>query len=93
MDISTMDVNAIFSEMAQYKAIIKQAEAEYAKYEAEIKARMTESGENEILGDEHTATYKQVISNKFDSKAFKADHADMYTAYQKPSTSMRFTFA
>ena len=93
MDISTMDINAIFSEMAQYKAIIKQAEAEYAKYEAEIKTRMTESGESEILGNEHHATYKEVISNKFDSKAFKADHADMYTAYQKPSTSMRFTFA
>ena len=93
MDISTMDVNTIFSEMAQYKAIIKQAEAEYAKYEAEIKARMTESGESEILGNEHHATYKEVIQSRFDSKAFKADHADMYTAYQKPSTSMRFTFA
>ena len=93
MDINTMDINAIFSEMAQYKAIIKQAEAEYAKYEAVVKARMTESGEDEILGNEHKATYKAVIQNRFDSKAFKADHADMYTAYQKPSTSMKFTFA
>lgn len=94
MDISTMDVNAIFSEMAQYKAIIKQAEAEYAKYEAEIKARMTESGESEILGNEHKATYKEVVSNRFDSKAFKADgYEDLYKAYQKPSASMRFTFA
>ena len=93
MDISTMDINAIFSEMAQYKAIIKQAEAEYAKYEAEIKSRMAESGESEILGSEHHAIYKEVVQNRFDSKAFKADHADMYTAYQKPSTSMRFTFA
>lgn len=93
MDISTMDINAIFSEMAQYKAIIKQAEAELAKYEAEVKDRMTTSGIDEILGNEHHATYREVVQNRFDSKAFKADHADMYTAYQKPSSSMRFTFA
>lgn len=93
MDISTMDINAIFSEMAQYKAIIKQAEAELAKYEAEVKDRMTTSGVDEILGNEHHATYKEVVQNRFDSKAFKADHADMYTAYQKPSSSRRFTFA
>ena len=93
MDISTMDINAIFSEMAQYKAIIKQAEAELAKYEAEVKDRMTTSGVDEILGNEHHATYKEVVQNRFDSKAFKTDHADMYIAYQKPSTSMRFTFA
>ena len=93
MDISAMDINAIFSEMAQYKAIIKQAEAELTKYEAEVKDRMTTSGVDEILGNEHHATYKEVVQNRFDSKAFKADHVDMYTAYQKPSTSMRFTFA
>lgn len=94
MDISTMDINAIFAEMAQYKAIMKQAEAEYNKYEAVVKARMTESGESEILGNEHHATYKEVVSNRFDSKAFKADgYEDLYKAYQKPSASMRFTFA
>ena len=93
MDINTMDINAIFAEMAQYKSIIAQAEAEYSKYEAEIKARMTEAGDDTLIGNEHKATYKEVVSNRFDSKAFKADHADMYIAYQKPSTSMRFTFA
>lgn len=94
MDISTMDINAIFSEMAQYKAIIKQAEAELAKYEAEVKDRMTTSGIDEILGNEHHATYREVVQNRFDSKAFKADgYEDLYKAYQKPSSSMRFTFA
>lgn len=94
MDISTMDINAIFAEMAQYKIIMKQAEAEYSRYEEEIKARMTASGADEILGNEHHATYKEVVSNRFDSKAFKADgYEDLYKAYQKPSASMRFTFA
>lgn len=94
MDINTMDINAIFAEMAQYKSIIAQAEAEYSKYEAEIKARMTEAGNDTLIGNEHKATYKEVISNRFDSKAFKADgYEDLYKAYQKPNTSMRFTFA
>lgn len=93
MDISTMDINAIFAEMAQYKAIIAQAEAEYAKYETVVKERMTASGDDTLIGNEHKATYKEVVSNRFDSKAFKADHADMYEAYKTASTSMRFTFA
>ena len=88
-----MDINSIFKEMAQYKAIIAQAQAEYDKYEAMVKEQMTADGLDTIIGDEHKATYKEVISNRFDSKAFKADHSDMYDQYKKSSSSMRFTFA
>lgn len=88
-----MDTNMIFKEMAQYKLIIAEAEAELKKREDQVKELMTSSGIDTLIGDEHKATYKEVISNRFDSKAFKADHADMYEAYKKPSASMRFTFA
>lgn len=89
-----MDTNTIFREMAQYKRMIEEAQAEYDRLANECKAMMTESGIEELIGDEHKATYKEVISNRFDSKAFKADgHEDLYKAYQKPSATMRFTFA
>lgn len=87
-----MDTNLIFKEMAQYRAIIAQAQKELDKLEAETKEYMTTHSLTELLGDEHKATYKEVVSNRFDSKAFKADHADMYELYKKPSTSMRFNF-
>lgn len=89
-----MDTNTIFSEIAQYRVIIAEAQAELDRLEAEVKDHMTANNLTELLGNEHKATYKAVISNRFDSKAFKADgYEDLYKAYQKPSTSMRFTFA
>lgn len=88
-----MDINATFKELAQYKAMRAQADAEIERLEKAIKDHMTESEQDTLIGDEHKATYKPVTSNRFDSKAFKADHGDMYTEYTKSSTSMRFTFA
>ena len=89
-----MDTNTIFSEIAQYRVIIAEAQAELDRLEAEVKEHMAANNLTELLGNEHKATYKAVISNRFDSKAFKADgYEDLYKAYQKPSTSMRFTFA
>lgn len=89
-----MDINRMFAEMAQYKRMIEEAQTEYDRLAEECKAMMTESGIDELIGDEHKATYKEVVSNRFDGKAFKADgYEDLYKAYQKPSSSMRFNFA
>lgn len=88
-----MDTNAIFKEMAQYKLMIAEAERELKIREEQIKELMTSTGVDTLIGDEHKATYKEVASSRFDSKAFKRDHADMYESYKKASSSMRFTFA
>lgn len=86
-------INSIMQTIAEYARIAEEAQKIVDENKELLKAHMTEMGVDTLIGDEHKATYKEVISNRFDSKAFKADHADMYTAYQKPSTSMRFTFA
>lgn len=88
-----MDYNKAFAELASNKMMLKELEALVASQEEAIKNQMIADGKTEFIGTEHKATYKEVVSNRFDSKAFKADHADMYEAYKKPSTSMRFTFA
>lgn len=90
---NNMDYNHDFKELAQMKALKAEAEAEIAKIEERIKNKMLEEGKDTVIGDEHKATYKEVVSNRFDSTSFKKDHADMYESYKKPSTSMRFTFA
>ena len=89
-----MNINEKFKAIAQYRLMEEEAKNEREALEAEIKAYMIENEIPELVGDEHKATYKEVVSNRFDSKAFKADgHEDLYKAYTKPSTSMRFTFA
>jgi predicted phage-related endonuclease len=87
------EVNALFKEIAQYKLIEAEAKANREAAEAKVKALMEENDIDTLLGDEHKATWKEIVSNRFDSTAFKKDHADMYKTYQKESKSMRFTFA
>lgn len=87
------DYNKMFSDLASLKMMKKELDAEIEAKENEIKSLMDKACVTELIGTEHKATYKEVVSSRFDSKAFGKDHADLYEAYKKPSTSMRFTFA
>jgi len=87
------EINAKFRELAQYKMMIEEATALKEAVEAELKEIMESENIDTLIGDEHKVTWKEVTSNRFDSKAFKANHADLYNAFTKPSTSRRFTFS
>lgn len=90
----TMDYNKAFAELASNKRMLEELKAIIAEQEDAIKAQLVADGKTEYIGTEHKASYKEVVSNRFDSKAFKADgYKELYEAYQKPSTSMRFDFA
>ena len=86
-------INAKFKELAQYRLMEAEAKKLKEELENELKELMQTESIEELIGDEHKATYKEVISNRFDSTAFKRDHAEMYEAYKEESSSMRFTFA
>ncbi|PFT67385.1 hypothetical protein COK67_05175 [Bacillus cereus] len=68
---------------------IKVLEEQKAEYENKIKAKL---GTNEAGGTENYKVYwKSYITNRFDSKRFKADHLDLYEQYVKESKSRKFT--
>lgn len=89
----TMDYNKMFENLASMKMMRAELDKEIEAQENEIKELMDKTCVTELIGTEHKATYKEVVSNRFDSTSFKKDHADMYESYKKPSKSMRFTFA
>ncbi len=74
---------------AQQKALEEQAEA----IRNEIKADMEEKGVDEISAFGRIARWKEVISNRLDSKALKAELPDVYGQFCKASASRRFTIA
>lgn len=87
-------VNEIMKTIAEYTRMAEEAQKVADENKELLKAYMTESELTELVGDEHKATYKEVVSNRFDSKAFKAaGHEDLYKEFTKSNTSMRFTFA
>lgn len=88
-----MDINKTMKEIAEYRMMKKQAEAQLAKLEGELKKYMLDEGYSQLMSDEHVATYAPVTSNRFDSALFRADNPAMYEAYKRIDTTMRFTFS
>ncbi|MEI5869203.1 YqaJ viral recombinase family protein [Bacillus albus] len=68
---------------------IKVLQEQKAEYENKIKAKL---GTSEAGGTENYKVFwKSYITNRFDSKRFKADHPDLYEQYVKESKSRKFT--
>lgn len=85
----------------EMSSIIKEYK-EYQELEAQLKAQMDDLKAEaiEILGaeamdeftcDEGKITYREVLSNRFCSTEFKKIHSDLYEAFTKQTSSMRFT--
>jgi len=74
---------------ARQKELEQQAEA----IKAEIKKEMEAQGTDELHTGNFIIRWKSIISNKFDSKRFQADHKALYDQYLKPAESRRFTIA
>ena len=84
------DINKAGRDLLEIRAMIKELEAEAEALTDQIKAAMIDRSTETLEGDGWKATWKNVQSSRFDSKSFKADHGDLYTAYSKPTTTTRF---
>ena len=80
-------------ELKELKAMADELAAEITAIEDAIKAEMTALGVDEMQVDVFKVRYKTVISSRFDSKAFKTAHAELYSRYTKQTESRRFTVA
>ena len=88
--MSIQEMNSTAHEPMSIRSMIKELEAEAEALTDRIKAEMTEQGVEVLAGDGWTASWKNVESWRFDSKAFKAQHSDLYRAFSKATTTCRF---
>ena len=89
MSIFELDTRAAtyFDLMEQIDELTAQAES----IKDTIKAAMVEIEQEEITGHGWKATWHNTSTTRFDSKAFKAAHADLYAAFSAKTTGTRFT--
>ena len=80
-------------ELRELKRMQDELAAEIEAIQDEIKATMTSMETDTLTGADWRITWKPVTASRFDSKAFKADHADLYGQYSKTTTSRRFCVA
>ena len=91
-----MSQNEIVSKIEQLKeweAILEEAQTEVEALRDCIKAQMLESGTEELQAGTYIIRWTSVLSNRFDSTAFKREHADLYKEFTKQVASKRFSIA
>lgn len=70
------------------EAQIAELQKEVESVKDELKADMEERGADSVVTEKGAKIYwREVISNRFDTTAFKKSHADLYKAYTKETTS------
>lgn len=87
-----MDINNTMRQLAEYQRLQEETTAIIDSLKDELKRYMQENNTDVIIGTEHKASYKDVISNRLDSKALKNDMPDIASKYTITTTSKRFTF-
>ena len=59
----------------------------------ELKAEMTAAHVDELQAGSHKITWKEVFSNRLDSKALKSQLPDIYNKFFKVNITRRFVIA
>ena len=87
-----MDINNIMKQLAEYQRIQEETATIIDSLKDELKRYMQENNTDVIIGTEHKASYKDVISNRLDSKSLKQDLPDIANRYTITTTTKRFIF-
>ena len=85
------NINEVIREIKEYQRMQDDLKAEIEKLKAEAIEYLDSNELDEYLCDDGKITYREVISNRFASTEFKKVHADLYEAFTKKTSSMRFT--
>ena len=77
----------------EWEAILEEAKAEAEALRDSIKAEMLEQDTEELAAGQYIIRWTSVISNRFDSSAFKKVHGELYKAFCKATESRRFSIS
>lgn len=91
-----MSINELESKcrkLQELKDFEMEVKAEITAVENEIKAHMQERDTEELTAGQYIIRWATVLTNRFDTTAFKKALPDLYSAYTKQITSRRFTIS
>ena len=91
--MSSVEIASKIRELKEWKELIEEAKVKAEALEEEIKAEMLKQNTEELMIDKYIVRWTFVLSNRFDSTAFKKVMPDVYKAYTKQVSSRRFTIS
>lgn len=91
--MSSIEIISKIEALKELEALAAEAAAEIESLKDSIKREMEARGVEEIEAGQYIARFTTVLSNRFDTTAFKREHGEMYKMYTKQTTSRRFSIA
>lgn len=90
--IAMENLNALMREIAEYSRMAEEIGATLDSLKDTLKKHMEENGLDSIVGNEHKASYKAVMSSRIDTTALKRDMPEIAARYTKTTETRRFLF-
>ena len=91
--MSKVELLAKIELLNKYEAMVEEMKAQADTIRNEIKAEMEASELEEMIAGQYIIRYTAVLSNRFDTTAFKKVMPEIYKAYTKQVSSRRFTIS
>jgi predicted phage-related endonuclease len=91
--MSTFEITGKIEALKEWEALLAEATAEVEAIKDEIKRELDRRGVEELEAGQYIARFTTVLSNRFDTTAFKREHGELYRMYTKQSTSRRFSIS
>ena len=91
--MSTVDIVSKIEALRELEELIEEAKAEAETLKDEIKCEMMRRDTEEMEAGRYIVRWTSVLSNRFDSTAFKKVMPDVYKAYVKQVGSRKFTIS
>lgn len=91
--MSSIEITSKIEQLKELEELIEEAKAEAEALKDEIKSEMMKQGKEEMEVGKYIVRWTSVLSNRFDSTAFKKVMPEVYKAYTKQVASRRFTIS
>ena len=91
--MSTIEITSKIEALKELEALIEEAKVEAEALRDEIKNEMLNRNTEEMEAGQYIVRWTPVLSQRFDSTAFKKVMPEVYKAYTKQVSSRRFTIS
>ena len=91
--MSIHEIDAKVSELRELRDMEAEVKSAITAIEDSLKAEMLAKNTDVLAGKDCTVTWKTIVTNRFDSAAFKLTHADLFAQFSRSSTSRRLVIA
>ena len=91
--MSKIELYYLIEALREWEKVMEEAKAEVDSLRDQIKEEMMAQGTEEMEVGNYIVRYTSVLSNRFDTTAFKREHNDLYQQFTKQTASRRFSIA